>query len=214
MIETTLGVAAFTLLAGQRIGANGSEFRRRTVFLLREHAFASNLQMLRNPVYIDILRKGFRARLGYKAWKQWGSRAVRIAAVQKLTNKLGRKAARKGGRAIPLLGVAVTLYTFIDDVEANGFWNATGEAVLDATPIVGTIKFGVDVTEGICDCFSEDEIDANIHEDLTSNMDSWEELIRILENDGFEAPSAPRPPVPLPFPKPGIVDQGDCKRCH
>jgi hypothetical protein len=61
------------------------------------------------------------------------------------------KRVRKGAKlckAIPVVGAGVTLLFWYEDVQAKGWMGGTANSVLDAIPIFGTVKAGIELFTG------------------------------------------------------------------
>jgi len=52
------------------------------------------------------------------------------------------------GKAIPFVGAGATLLFWYEDVQAKGWMGGTANSVLDAIPIFGTVKAGIELFTG------------------------------------------------------------------
>lgn len=60
----------------------------------------------------------------------------------------GRKILRRATKAIPFVGTAVALGLLAHTVRRKGMVNGVLDTALDAVPLLGTLKFGVELLTG------------------------------------------------------------------
>lgn len=57
----------------------------------------------------------------------------------------GLRLARRAGRSVPLIGAAVSVYLLRETIKRKGFLGGLLDTGLNALPIVGALKSGVEV---------------------------------------------------------------------
>jgi hypothetical protein len=60
----------------------------------------------------------------------------------------GRKILRRATKAIPFVGTAVALGLLAHTIRRKGMVNGVLDTALDAVPLLGTLKFGVELLTG------------------------------------------------------------------
>jgi hypothetical protein len=58
---------------------------------------------------------------------------------------LGLRAARRAGRAVPLIGAAVSAYLLRETIKRKGLVGGLLDTGLSALPVIGALKSGVEV---------------------------------------------------------------------
>jgi hypothetical protein len=57
----------------------------------------------------------------------------------------GLRVARRAGRSVPLIGAAVSVYLLRETIKRKGFIGGLLDTSLNALPIIGALKSGVEV---------------------------------------------------------------------
>jgi hypothetical protein len=57
----------------------------------------------------------------------------------------GLRVARRAGRSVPLIGAAVSVYLLRETIKRKGFFGGLLDTGLNALPIIGALKSGVEV---------------------------------------------------------------------
>jgi hypothetical protein len=57
----------------------------------------------------------------------------------------GRKLARRIGKSVPIIGTAVAVAYLAHNVKRKGLFGGLAHTALDALPIVGTVKNGIEI---------------------------------------------------------------------
>jgi hypothetical protein len=58
---------------------------------------------------------------------------------------MGLRVARRAGRSLPLIGVAVSAYLLRETIQRKGFLGGLLDTGLNALPFVGALKAGIEV---------------------------------------------------------------------
>jgi len=125
----------------------------------------SRLQDMKNmPKFAKFYKLGVPAKYDYKGWKVVEDK-IKREVNKKIAKLLAKRATKIGSKRIPLIGLLPSAYFFVDDCRSEGFWKASGEAVVGAIPYVGT-TYGV---YQIADVYSkkdelvEEEVSARVY---------------------------------------------------
>lgn len=57
----------------------------------------------------------------------------------------GRKLARRIGKSVPIIGTAVAVAYLVHSVKRKGLFGGLAHTALDALPVVGTVKNGIEI---------------------------------------------------------------------
>lgn len=82
--------------------------------------------------------------------KEASEKAAREAAEQAAKKATGgvKGVVKRVGKRIPFIGIGVTLFFWGEDVQAKGWVGGTVNSALDAVPIFGTVKGGIELFTG------------------------------------------------------------------
>jgi hypothetical protein len=111
--------------------------------------------MMESEKYAGAFKNGKQAVKSYSAWRIYLKAKIAGKAVRKGVGKL----ATRIGKALPGIGIGVVILTWGSDVQAKGVIGGTINSGLDAVPLFGIAKFGIEVFTGdwIPDIQDDDE---------------------------------------------------------
>jgi RHS repeat-associated protein len=106
---------------------------------------------------------GVAAKYDYKGWKRVEDK-IKREVNEKIEKLIAKRAAKIGSKRVPIIGIATTVFFFVGDCEADGFWVATRDGIVGNIPYVGT-AYGV---YQIADVYaSKDEM---VDEEMTARV--------------------------------------------
>jgi RHS repeat-associated protein len=143
-------------------------------------------ELKKAKAFKQILAKGFKAKFGFHEAAR-KTEAIRKKLAEKLkaiAKKGAGLGAKKGGKKIPIVGILVSAWFFLETASEHGVCYAAGDALLDAVPGVGLVK-GV-VEGGIL-------VKELLDEEAAAEAEAEKELKESLTESGEKELGPPQP---------------------